>query len=145
MIRLVLAIHPISSSDTKLTGKSLVPEITSRAELLHKSSQGRRAIMYLLVPRVSRHFTPAQRAILEETDSIRAKTSKKDDNLRRGEILRAASPALVELLEEKGRTERMLRDPGGSLVVTEIMLFAEGGTWFAMFKRFRRTWFLSLI
>ncbi|KAL5504869.1 PUF6 [Sanghuangporus vaninii] len=112
--------------DTKLTGKSLVPEITSRAQVLYKSPQGRRTLLYLLVPRVSRHFTPAQTAILEETDPIRAKTSKKDEGIRREEVLRAASPALIELLEEKERTKRMLRDPGGSLVVTEIMLYAEG-------------------
>ncbi|KAL5483404.1 PUF6 [Sanghuangporus weigelae] len=112
--------------DTKLTGKSLVPEMTSRAQVLYKSPQGRRALLYLLVPRVSRHFTPAQRVVLEETDPIRAKTSKKDESIRREEVLRAASPALIELLKEKERTERMLRDPGGSLVVTEIMLYAEG-------------------
>ncbi|KAL5521191.1 hypothetical protein ACEPAG_9114 [Sanghuangporus baumii] len=112
--------------DTKLIGKSLVPEMTSRAQVLYKSPQGRRALLYLLVPRVSRHFTPAQRAVLEETDPIRAKTSKKDESIRREEVLRAASPALIELLKEKERTEKMLRDPGGSLVVTEIMLYAEG-------------------
>ncbi|EJD08526.1 ARM repeat-containing protein [Fomitiporia mediterranea MF3/22] len=112
--------------DTKLTAKSLVSEITSRAMDLYNSPQGRRALLYLLVPRVTRHFTPAQCALLAETDSIRAKTSKKDVAVRREEILKAASPSLIALLDERNNAETLVRDPGGSLLVTEVMLYAEG-------------------
>jgi pumilio family protein 6 len=62
---------------------------------------------------------------LAATDALRAKTSKKDEAVRRDEIRRAASPALLALVEERG--VEMSRDPKGSLVVAEIMLFAEGG------------------
>lgn len=99
--------------------------------MLYTSPQGRRALLYLLVPRVSRHFTPAQSVLLAETDAVRARTSKKDEALRREEILKAASPALIELLENRKRAEEMIREPGGSLLVTEIMLYADGGIFFS--------------
>lgn len=94
---------------------------------MYSSPQGRRAILYLLVPRSRRHFTPAQVALLAETDPIKAKTSKKDDNTRQNEILKFASEGLLSLVETPDKAEELLRDPGGSLLLTEIMLYAEGG------------------
>lgn len=103
-------------------------EITSRAPALYDNAQGRRALLYLLVPRTTRHFTPAQSALLSESDAIRALTSKKDEALRREEIRKAASSELVStLLEDAEVAEKVLRDTGGSLLVTEMMLFAECG------------------
>jgi len=106
--------------------KSVIPEITSHASTYafdsHKS--GRRALLYLLVPRASRHFTPATIVSLAETDEARARTSKKDNDVRVRELRAAASSDLLKLVEEKG--EDMLRDPGASLLCAEIMLFAEG-------------------
>lgn len=58
---------------------------------------------------------------------VRAKTSKKDDDLRTGEIRKAASESLLEWVAKNGA--EVSRDPGGSLVVGEIMLYAEGGTY----------------
>lgn len=95
---------------------------------MYTSPQGRRALLYLLVPRSRRHFTPAQIALLAETDAIKAKTSKKDDKARQGEVLKFASDGLLNLLESMDKAEELLRDPGGSLLLTEIMLYAEGGT-----------------
>ena len=66
-------------------------------------------------------------ATLAETDSIRAKTSKKDNALRAAEIRRAASEDLLAWVEKSGA--EVSRDPGGSLVVLEVMLCAEGGTY----------------
>ncbi|THH04911.1 hypothetical protein EW145_g5179 [Phellinidium pouzarii] len=111
--------------DTKMTAKSLVAEITARAASLYSSPQGRRALLYLLVPRSPRHFTPAQSVLLAETDVARARTSKKDASLRQEEVRKAASPTLVALLEDASQTEVLIRDPGGSLLVVEIMLCAE--------------------
>ncbi|KAI0763930.1 ARM repeat-containing protein [Trametes elegans] len=110
--------------DTKLTAKSLVSDIVAAAPSLYTSPQGRRAIFYLVSPRTRRHFTPAQIATLAETDPIRAKTSKKDDELRATEIRKAASDGLLQWVAEDG--PEVARDTGGSLVVTEIMLEAEG-------------------
>lgn len=113
------------ASDTKLTAKSLVSDIVASAPLLYKSSQGRRSLIYLVAPRTRRHFTPAQIATIAETDATRAKTSKKDGALRASEILKAASEGLLDWVAQNGA--EVSRDPGGSLVVLEVMLEADGG------------------
>lgn len=76
---------------------------------------------------------PSQIASLEETDPIRAKTSKKDAESRVEEVRKFASEALIEWIAKSG--EAVLREPRGSLVVTEIMLYADGGM-FASFLFF---------
>ena len=81
--------------------------------------------MYLLVPRTRRHFTPAQIASLAETDEIRSRTSKKSPSSREDEVRKAASEDLIRWVEESG--EVLVREPSGSLVVSEVMLYAEGG------------------
>lgn len=102
--------------------------MTSIASTLYPSTQGRRSLLYLLVPRTRRHFTPAQIATLAETDTARARTSKKTPEVREQEIRAGASEALIEWVREKG--EELAREPAGSLVVTDVMLFAEGGSCF---------------
>ncbi|KAI0827208.1 ARM repeat-containing protein [Trametes gibbosa] len=110
--------------DTKLTAKSLVSDIVTAAPSLYKTSQGRRSLFYLVAPRTRRHFTPAQIVTLAETDAIRAKTSKKDAALRASEIRKTASDGLLQWIANSGAD--VARDPGGSLIVCEIMLEAEG-------------------
>lgn len=110
--------------DTKLSAKSVVADIVASASTLYPSPQGRRSLIYLIAPRTRRHFTPAQIALLEETDPIRAQTSKKDNAVRALEIKRAASEPLLAWITESGA--EVSRDKGGSLVVCEIMLGAEG-------------------
>lgn len=78
------------------------------------------------MPRALKHFTPALVARLAETDAAKARTSKKDDAVRRAEVRAAASEGLLQLVQGP-RAEEMVRDPGGSLVVGEIMLNADGG------------------
>ena len=114
-------------SDTKLTAKSLVTDVVASASKLYTSPQGRRSLIYLVSPRTRRHFTPAQISLLAETDSIRAQTSKKDNQVRTQEIRKASSEPLLSWISESGAD--IVRDPGGSLVVGEIMLYAEGGTY----------------
>ncbi|KIJ15752.1 hypothetical protein PAXINDRAFT_114116 [Paxillus involutus ATCC 200175] len=116
--------------DTKLTAKSLVSDITSHASSLATSPQGRRSLFHLIVPRTRRHFTPAQIAVIAETDDMRAKTSKKDNAVREEEIRKAASEGLLQFVAEKGA--EIARDTGGSLVVLEIVLYAEGDKSLAM-------------
>ncbi|KAJ6617539.1 puf family RNA-binding protein [Mycena sp. CBHHK59/15] len=110
--------------DTKLVSKTLIPEMTAPANTLCQTSQGRRALLYLIVPRTRRHFTPAQIASLAETDEVRARTSKKTQEVREAEIRSGASEALIKWVKDKGAL--LLRETGASLVVTEIMLFADG-------------------
>lgn len=112
-------------SDTKLLSKSLISEITTPANDIFEKPQGLRALVYLLAPRTRRHFMPAQIASLEETDVIRAHTSKKDPEARSMEIRKFASEALLKWISEKGA--KVVKEPRGSLIVTEVMLYAEGG------------------
>lgn len=63
--------------------------------------------------------------LLAETDAARATTSKKDDTVRAEEIRKAASEPLLAWVTNKGA--EAIRDPGGSLVVGEVMLHADGG------------------
>ncbi|KAG6825975.1 hypothetical protein H0H93_016924 [Arthromyces matolae] len=98
--------------------------MTGAATSLLVSPQGRRSLFYLLVPRTRRHFTPAQITLLAETDETRSKTSKKTPEVREEEIRKYASEALLSWLEQN--TASIVREPGGSLVATEIMLCADG-------------------
>lgn len=87
-------------------------------------------MLYLVVPRTRRHFTPAQIVLIAETDALRSRTSKKAPELREEEIRKAASEELLQWISSSDKQEKgkeVVRDPGGSLVVTEIMLFADGG------------------
>nr|GAT52007.1 predicted protein [Mycena chlorophos] len=110
--------------DTKLLTKTLVPEITTPVNKLAESAHGRRALLYLIVPRTRRHFLPAQIASLAETDELRAQTSKKAADVREAEVRAGASEALLAWVKQRGAA--LLRDTSTSLLVTEIMLFAEG-------------------
>lgn len=62
---------------------------------------------------------------MAETDEVRARTSKKDVGVREEEVRKAASEGLLEFVRSEGAT--VARETGGSLVVGEIMLYAEGG------------------
>jgi pumilio family protein 6 len=62
---------------------------------------------------------------MEETDAIRDQTSKKPAALHEEEVRKAASPDLVSWIAEKG--ENVVKEISGCLVITEIMLYAEGG------------------
>ncbi|KAF5346528.1 hypothetical protein D9756_010025 [Leucocoprinus leucothites] len=84
-----------------------------------------RALVYLLTPRSRRHPMPDQIASFEETDTLRAKTSKKDPEARIVEVRKSASGALIQWIAESG--VKVVREPRGSLVATEVMLYADGG------------------
>ena len=77
---------------------------------------------------------PVQIASLAETDEIRSRTSKKSPTSREEEVRKAASEDLIHWVEESG--EALIRDPGGSLVVGEVMLYAEGGLSTSFFTSF---------
>ncbi|TFK24592.1 puf family RNA-binding protein [Coprinopsis marcescibilis] len=112
------------TDDTKLLSKTVVSEIIGGAKKLYTSTQGRRALLYLVAPRSRRHFTPAQIATLAETDEIRSRTSKKSPEIREAEVRKFSSEGLIEWVAQDAST--LIRDPGASLIVTEIMLHADG-------------------
>jgi len=103
----------------------LVDPIVSYANTLYTHTRGRRSLLYLLVPRSRRHFTPAQIACLEETDTIRERTSKKGREAREDEVRTAASEELVAWVEREGG--RVVREASGCLVLVEVMLYAQAG------------------
>ncbi|KAF8751134.1 hypothetical protein RHS01_08716 [Rhizoctonia solani] len=110
--------------DTKLVGKSLVTDITSLSPSLSRTL-ARRVLLYLLVPRTPRHFTPALLRTISQTDFAQGTTSKKDPEIRRAELRAAASPGMVKAIEDDA--EALVRDRGASVFVGEVMLFAQGG------------------
>ncbi|KAH7323362.1 armadillo-type protein [Rhizoctonia solani] len=112
-----------SVDDTKLVGKSLVTDITSLSPSLSRTL-ARRVLLYLLVPRTPRHFTPALLRTISQTDFAQGTTSKKDPEVRRAELRAAASPGMIKAIEDDA--EALVRDRGASVFVGEVMLFAEG-------------------
>lgn len=109
-----------------MLAKTLIPAITLNASELYLNSHGRRALLYPIIPRSRRALTPAIIATLAETDSIRAKTSKKDADVRAAEVRTAASADLLAWVAKDGKI--VSRDTAGSLVVMEVMLEADGGS-----------------
>ncbi|KAI0300132.1 ARM repeat-containing protein [Multifurca ochricompacta] len=110
--------------DTKLIAKSILPSITQNAKSLQASTVGRRTLLYTLVPRDRRYYTPAIIARVAETDGLRMHTSKKPSDVRIAEICAAASPELLSWVVQDGA--EVSRETGGSLVITEIMLETNG-------------------
>jgi pumilio family protein 6 len=70
--------------------------------------------------------------VIAETDGARSKTSKKDSAIRESEIRKAASEGLLQFVAENGA--ETARDTGGSLLVLEIMLYAEGGLFTSLYR-----------
>jgi pumilio family protein 6 len=58
----------------------------------------------------------------------KAQTSKKDDSVRAAEIRKAASEPLLDFVVRHGKEAAL--DTGGSLLILEIMLQADGGAYF---------------
>ncbi|KAF9527234.1 armadillo-type protein [Crepidotus variabilis] len=112
------------TDDTKLLAKSVVAPITAAAAKLYASPQGRRSVLYLIVPRTRRHFTPAQIACLSETDITRVKTSKKSPESREEEIRKVASEDLLKWIEDSAHL--LAKEPNGCLVLAEVLLHADG-------------------
>ncbi|KAJ4474996.1 armadillo-type protein [Lentinula aciculospora] len=131
--------------DTKLIQKSVTSIITTSETLntLIESPQGRRAILYLLLPRSRRFFTIAQIRALGDTDNARdgvglgskqgseeggtitgEGTSKKSPEVRQEEVRRGASEALLKWVEERGA--ELVREAAEGLVVGDIILYTEG-------------------
>ncbi|CAE6502591.1 unnamed protein product [Rhizoctonia solani] len=109
--------------DTKLVGKSLVADIASLSPSLSRTL-ARRVLLYLLVPRTPRHFTPALLRTISQTDFAQGTTSKKDPEVRRAELRAVASPGMIKAIEDDA--EALVRDRGASVFVGEVMIFAEG-------------------
>ncbi|KAJ3179868.1 hypothetical protein HDU87_002436 [Geranomyces variabilis] len=83
-----------------------------------------RVIMFLLSGRNRKIQPPYLIKELEEMDAVRARTSKKDDALRKEQLLKAVSPPLLKVLEE--RCDELVRDLTSGAVVVEAVFHAHG-------------------
>ncbi|PVF96955.1 ARM repeat-containing protein [Serendipita vermifera] len=110
--------------DTKMVAKSILTDVAVLTGKLYMDANGRRSLLYPLIGRNTRHVTPAMISTLASTDSIREKTSKKDNTIRADEIRQAISGDMLR--EVKSRAEELIVDPGGSLLVVETLLNATG-------------------
>ncbi|KAJ7702543.1 armadillo-type protein [Mycena metata] len=88
-------------------------------------------VIKTLIPEMT---SPAQTL----TDNIRAKTSKKTSEVREAEVRVRASEALIKWVKDK--CALLLQETAASLVVTEIMLFAEGDKTGAIKTLLRAAW-----
>ncbi|KAJ7242963.1 hypothetical protein C8J57DRAFT_65160, partial [Mycena rebaudengoi] len=97
--------------------------MTARQQALRDpTGSARAAVPYR--PEDAETFNPAQIASLTGNDEVRVRTSKKTQEVREAEIRSGASEALIKWVKDKGGL--LLRETGASLVLVEIMLFAEG-------------------
>ncbi|PMD48628.1 ARM repeat-containing protein [Hyaloscypha variabilis F] len=121
--------------DTILTSKSIFPELlTKDAEkqvenivFSANDINSRTTLLYLFQGR-SKALFPANLAadieILEEIDTIRSTTSKKDPELRRSELAKALSPFLLKTIESAAGD--LVASSFGCQFVTEVLFGAEG-------------------
>lgn len=121
--------------DTKLSAKSILPEILGKSE--DKEAQNiafcandlnaRTTILYLFEG-TSKALFPASHsadlAILAEIHEIRKTTSKKDDETRRKELVAAASPQLLAAIEAS--PSELVASSFGCQLVTDVLLSAVG-------------------
>jgi pumilio family protein 6 len=128
--------------DTKLTAKFIFPELLNQniadeearnEELLYQSTDltARIPILYPFASDPNNTNTkrlkwllPEQDfAILDEIRSIRKETSKKDPAVRRMELIKAASPALLDLIT--ARAESLLTTSFGCQFLSEVLFDAD--------------------
>lgn len=126
------------TDDTKMLTKSLLSDLVSQkmVKKLYADANGRRTLLYPLVGRSTRHFTPAVIASIKATDEIREKagTSKKDEALRREEIKKAVSEDMLRAVRDNAK--EVMLDPAGSLLVTEVLLYADAGRSYNFYNTF---------
>ncbi|KNC98303.1 uncharacterized protein SPPG_06697 [Spizellomyces punctatus DAOM BR117] len=117
--------------DTVLIEKAIIGELVTDGlgpgeafgDLL-RDRVGSKVALYLLCGR-NRKLQPAFVIDeLEALDPIRARTSKKDDKVRREQLLKAFSPPLIQTVEQ--RCAELIRDGDGSIVLMETVIRAEG-------------------
>jgi pumilio family protein 6 len=121
--------------DTILTSKSIFPELLSKdagkqVENIVFSANNinsRTTLLYLFQGRSKVLFPAsiaADIAILEEIDTIRTTTSKKDPENRRNELAKALSPYLLKAIEAAAAD--LVATSFGCQFITEVLFGAEG-------------------
>jgi pumilio family protein 6 len=93
---------------------------------LASDKNGRRAILYLLIPTSTKHFIPSTLSSLASSAQLARDlgTSKKEPATRRKELVGYASAGLLEAVAS--HAEELVRDAGAGLLVQEVILHAQG-------------------
>lgn len=122
--------------DTKLTAKTFLTELLNQnitdaearnEELLYQVNDltGRIPILFPFVSdRVKWLLPDSDSDILKEIREIRKETSKKDPEVRRQELAKAASPTLLELIAS--RADSLLETSFGCQLLSEVLFDADG-------------------
>lgn len=121
--------------DTKLTQKSIFPELLNEGsspsernqELLQQVNDitARIPILFLFSGEKLKWLVPdMDQSILDEVRAIRKNTSKKDPSTRRKELIKAASPVLLEFLAASA--ESLVETSFGCQFISEVLFSAEG-------------------
>lgn len=121
--------------DTKLTAKSILPEILGKSEekeaqniaFVANDLNARTTILYLFEGTSKALFPASHTAdleILAEIHEIRKTTSKKDDETRRKELVAAASPQLLAAIESSPKD--LVATSFGCQMITDVLLSAVG-------------------
>lgn len=121
--------------DTKLTSKIIFPELLNQDlaesarhdELLQQVNDltARIPVLYLFAgDKVKWLLTGADQEILKEIREIRTQTSKKEPSIRRQELIKAASPTLLEFIAS--RAEALMETSFGCQFITEVLFDADG-------------------
>ncbi|KAL1966496.1 hypothetical protein VTN77DRAFT_4418 [Rasamsonia byssochlamydoides] len=121
--------------DTKLTSKAIFPELLNQNldesarhdELLLQVNDltARIPVLYLFAGEKVKWLLPeVDQEILKEIREIRTQTSKKEPSLRRRELIKAASPTLLEFIAS--RAESLMETSFGCQFVTEVLFDADG-------------------
>ncbi|KAE8157085.1 armadillo-type protein [Aspergillus tamarii] len=121
--------------DTKLTAKSIYPELLNQGgdaearneELLYQVNDltGRIAILFPFAGDRTKWLLPEiDQGVLKEVRDIRQETSKKDPSVRRQELVKAASPTLLEFIA--ARADSLLETSFGCQFIAEVLFDADG-------------------
>ena len=122
--------------DTKLTAKTFLTELLNQnitdaaarnEELLYQVNDltGRIPILFPFVSdRVKWLLPDSDSDILKEIREIRKETSKKDPEVRRQELAKAASPTLLDLIAS--RADTLLETSFGCQLLSEVLFDADG-------------------
>ncbi|CAG8380141.1 unnamed protein product [Penicillium salamii] len=121
--------------DTKLSSKSFFPELLNqndpeeaRHEELCFQINDLTARIPVLYPfagdRVKWLLPEVDQKVLEEVREVRKETSKKDPTMRRQELVKAASPTLLEFIAARAST--LLETTFGCQFLSEVLFEADG-------------------
>ena len=121
--------------DTKLSGKSIFPELLSKdadkqvENVVNAANDpyARTTLLYLFQGKSKSLFPPNLNTTLEllaEIETARAATSKKDPEIRRTELIKAVSADLLKAMEVAAAD--LVATSFGCQFVTEVLFHAEG-------------------